>query len=244
VSRFRPGDEVLGAIGAGAYAELARAQEQCLVEKPEHVSFEEAAAVGIAGLTALQGLRDVLRVASGDRVLIIGASGGVGTYAVQVAKALGAVVTAVCSTRNVDQARALGADMVVDYEKDDITRTETRFDAIFDMPGNLTLRACKSLLAPGGRYVMVGGAKGDWLGPLFRIIRAKFLFAFGDKENANFTAASRADDLATLAGMLASGQIRSVIEDTFPLAEIAVPLDRQGGFHARAKTVIRIEGTI
>ncbi|MGH3651102.1 MAG: NAD(P)-dependent alcohol dehydrogenase [Acidimicrobiia bacterium] len=244
VTRFRVGDEVLGEIGAGAYAEFARAREDHLVLKPANVSFEAAAAVGVAGLTALQGLRDELAVRPGQKVLIIGASGGVGTFAIQVAKVLGAEVTAVCSTRNVDQARELGADHVVDYQKEDITRTGERFDAIFDMPGNLTLRSCRRLLAPGGVYAMVGGGKGSWTGPLFRIIRAMILFAFGDKRNTTFTAESRTDDLATLAELMSSGQIRSVIEDTYPLTEIAVPLDRQGRFHARAKTVINVEGTV
>lgn len=244
ITRFRVGDEVLGEIGAGAYAEFARAREDHLVLKPANVSFEEAAAVGVAGLTALQGLRDELGVRPGQKVLIIGGSGGVGTYAIQIAKVLGAEVTAVCSTRNVDQARELGADHVVDYQNQDIALTAERFDAIFDMPGNLTLRTCKRLLAPGGVYAMVGGGKGDWTGPLFRMIRALLLFAFGDKRNTTFTAESRTDDLATLAELLSSGQIRSVIEDTYPLAEIAVPLDRQGRFHARAKTVINVEGTV
>ncbi|HJQ77490.1 MAG TPA: NAD(P)-dependent alcohol dehydrogenase [Acidimicrobiia bacterium] len=244
VTRFRVGDEVLGEIVAGAYAEFARARDDHLVNKPANVSFEEAAAVGVAGLTALQGLRDELAVGPGQKVLIIGGSGGVGTYAIQVAKFLGAEVTAVCSTRNVDQARELGADHVVDYQKEDITLTAERFDAIFDIPGNLTLRSCKRLMAHGGVYAMVGGAKGSWTGPLFRMIRAMFLFAFGDKRNTTFTATSRADDLATLAELLSSGQIRSVIEDTYPLAEIAGLIDRQGRFHARAKTVIKVEGTV
>lgn len=244
VSRFQSGDPVFGEIGAGAYAEFAKAAERHLVSKPENVSFEAAAAIGVAGLTALQGMRDVLGVEPGQRVLINGASGGVGTYAIQIAKHLGAEVTAVCSTRNVDQARGLGADHVVDYQREDITSAPERFDAIFDIPGNHRLRACKGLLAPGGTYVMVGGPKGDWTGPLLRLIRGKLLFAVGDKKMANFVAESRADDLAELGTLLASGKIRSVIEDSFPLTEVGAPLDRQGAFHARAKTVIRVEGTV
>lgn len=244
VSRFQPGDQVFGEIGAGAYAEFARAAERHLVPKPENVSFEAAAGVGVAGLTALQGMRDVLGVQPGQKVLINGASGGVGTYAIQIAKVLGAEVTAVCSTRNVGQARELGADHVVDYRRDDITSTAERFDAMFDIPGNHRLLDCKRLLAPGGVYVMVGGPKGDWTGPLLRLLRGKLIFAAGDKETANFVAESRVDDLAELGALLSSGKIRSVVEDVLPLPEVGTALDRQGDFHARAKTVIRVEGTV
>lgn len=244
VSRFKPGDPVFGEIGAGAYAQFAKAAERHLAPKPEKVSFEAAAVVGVAGLTALQGMRDVLGVRPGQKILINGASGGVGTFAIQIAKVLGAEVTAVCSTRNVEQARHLGADHVVDYQRGDILSTPERFDAMFDIPGNHRLRDCKRLLAPGGVYLMVGGPKGDWTGPLVRLIRGKLIFALGDKKMANFVAESRSDDLAELGALLASGKIRSVIEDSFPLTEVGSPLDRQGTFHARAKTVIRVEGTV
>jgi NADPH:quinone reductase-like Zn-dependent oxidoreductase len=244
VTRFASGDEVFGSIGSGAYAEYAGVSETLVVPKPANVSFEAAAAVGVAGLTALQGLRDVGGLGSGESVLINGASGGVGTYAIQVARALGAHVTAVVSTRNVGQARDLGADVVIDYQKDDVTEAADRFEVIFDIPGNQSLRKLKRMLAPGGTYVMVGGPKHDWTGPLFRLIRGKFVFALGGKRDASFTAESRAEDLATLGQWLESGQIRSVIEDTFPLADVAIALDRQGQFHARAKTVINVEGTL
>lgn len=244
VTRLQPGDEVFGEIGAGAYAEFARGAEDHLVAKPENVSFEAAAVVGVAGLTAHQGLRDLLAVQPRQKVLVNGASGGVGTYAVQIAKALGAQVTAVCSTRNVDQARELGADHVVDYHQGDITQTSERFDAIFDIAGNHPLRACKRLMAPGGSYLVVGGPKGDWLGPIPRLLRGTFVFALGDKRHRFFVAKSRADDLAELGSLLSSGQVRSVIEDTFPLSDLAIPLDRQGQFHARAKTLIKVEGTL
>jgi NADPH:quinone reductase-like Zn-dependent oxidoreductase len=244
VTRFRPGDEVFGEIGAGAYAEFAKAAEDHLVVKPEKVSFEAAAAVGVAGLTALQGLRDLLGVQAGQKVLINGASGGVGTYAVQIAKALGAEVTAVCSTRNMDQARDLGADRVVDYQKDDITQTGERFHAMFDIAGNHPLHRCKRLLAPKGTYLMVGGPKGDWLGPIPRLLRGVFVFAMDGKKQRVFVAKSRADDLAELGSLLSSGQVRSVIENTYPLSEVAIPLDRQGQFHARAKTLIQVKGAV
>ena len=244
VARFEPGAEVFGEIGAGAYAEFAKAAEDHLVAKPENVSFEAAGAVGVAGLTALQGLRDVLEVTSGQKVLINGASGGVGTYAIQVAKALGAEVTAVCSTRNVEQARELGADTVVDYQREDFTQTDERFAALFDIPGNRPLRDCKRLLEHGGIYYVVGGPKGDWLGPIPRLLRGASVFAVGDRKQRIHTAVSRADDLAALGSLLSSGRIRSVIEEIYSLADIAIPLDRQGQFHARGKTVVDVEGTV
>ncbi|HUG32761.1 MAG TPA: NAD(P)-dependent alcohol dehydrogenase [Acidimicrobiia bacterium] len=242
VTRFEPGDAVFGEIGAGAYAEFTRAQERHLVPKPEGVGFAEAGVIGVAGLTALQGLRDVLGVQPGQSVLINGASGGVGTFAIQIAKVLGAEVTAVCSTRNVDQALALGADDVVDYQVEDVARSDRRFDAIFDIPGNHALRDCKRLLAQGGTYLMVGGPKGDWTGPLPRLIAAKAVFVVGGARSASFIATSNSEDLATLGNLLASKQIRSVIEDRFPLSDLALAIDRQGEFHARAKTLIDVEG--
>jgi NADPH:quinone reductase-like Zn-dependent oxidoreductase len=244
VTRFQPGDAVFGEIHHGGYAEYAVAKEEFLAAKPSGVSFEDTAAIGVAGLTALQGLRDVAGLKAGDRVLINGASGGVGTYAIQIAKVLGAEVTAVCSTRNVEQARRLGADHVVDYQREDITKSGKRFDVMFDLPGNHSLRDCKRLLAAGGTYVMVGGPKGNWTGPLFRLLAAKLLFLFSGESEANFTAASRREDLETLGEMLDSGQIDSVIEDRFFLRDIGIPLDRQGEFHARAKTVIAVQGGV
>lgn len=244
VTRLQPGDDVFGEIEAGAYAEFARASERHLVVKPDNVSFEAAGVVGVAGLTALQGVRDVLGVGSGQKVLINGASGGVGTYAIQIAKALGAEVTAVCSTRNVAQAKELGADTVVDYQKEDFTRTDVRFPAFLDVAGNRSLRDCKRLLAERGTYYAVGGPKGDWLGPIPRLVRGALVFAPGGKKQRAHVAVSRTDDLEELGSLLSSGRMRSVIEDTYPLAEIAIPLDRQGEFHARAKTAISVEGTV
>ncbi len=244
VTRLAPGDEVFGSIGSGAYAEYAVASEDHLVVKPPTVGHLEAGVVGIAGLTALQGLRDVLSVQEGQRLLINGASGGVGTYAIQVGKALGAEVTAVCSTRNTDQAQRLGADDVVDYEKTDITKSPARYDAFFDIAALHSVRVCARLLRPGGSYVMVGGPKGDWTGPLFRLIRGKLVFSLSRSSMGNFVAASRSDDLDELGAMLASGRLHSVIEETVPLSEVGVALDRQGAFHARAKTAVLVEGAL
>src|SRR5437899_6365404 len=163
VTDLAPGDEVFGGRN-GAFAEYVSATN--LVRKPANVSFEEAATMGIAGLTALQGLRDHGVLQPGERVLINGASGGVGTLAVQIAKALGARVTAVCSTRNVEQTRSLGADRVVDYTREDFTRSGERYDLIFDNAGTRSWRACKRVLAPGGAVVLVGGPIGTVLGPM------------------------------------------------------------------------------
>lgn len=241
VSHFEVGDEVFGEIRAGAYAEYARAKEDHLALKPKGVSLQDAATVGMAGLTALQGLRDVAAVRPGQKVLINGASGGVGTHAIQIAKVLGAEVTAVCSTRNVELARSLGADHVVDYTKEDFTSTEDRFDVMFDLPGNRPLRDCKRLLAPGGTYVMVGGPKGNWTGPLSRLLTARLLFLFGDKSDTNFTAASRRADLECLGRLLETGEIRPVIEKSIPLRDVGTAVDEQGRFHARGKTVVTAE---
>jgi NADPH:quinone reductase-like Zn-dependent oxidoreductase len=244
VTRFSPGDRVFGAIGIGAYAEFARAGEGHLTIVPSGVGLAEAGAVGIAGLTALQGLRDVMGVGEGQRLLVNGASGGVGTFAIQIGKALGAEVTAVCSTRNVEQARRLGADEVLDYEKTDVTKSAARFDAFFDIAGNHRLRECARLLEPGAIYVMVGGPKGNWTGPLLRMIRGRLVFAFGGKRTDNFVAESREPDLAQLGAWLASGQLSTVIEETVPLGEVGAALDRQGAFHARAKTAVLVEGAV
>lgn len=244
VTRFKVEDEVFGDIGVGAYAEYARAKENHLAIKPGQVTFQDTAAVPTAGLTALQGLRDVAMVEPGQRVLINGASGGVGTYAVQIAKVFGAELTAVTSTRNVDQTHELGADRVVDYTRENIVAGDERYDVLFDGPGNHSLVDCRRLLAPGGTYIMVGGPKHDWTGPLFRMIRGNLVFAFGNRSHRLVNETSNADDLTTLGEMLSSGQIRSMVEDSYPLAEVGPALDRQGQFHARGKTVVTVEGAL
>jgi NADPH:quinone reductase-like Zn-dependent oxidoreductase len=161
VRQFKPGDEVFGGR-TGSFAEYVLMLEKNLILKPENLSFEQAGAVQIAGLTALQGLRDAGKLQAGQNVLINGASGGVGTFAVQIGKALGAQVTGVCSTRNVDLVRSLGADHVIDYTKDDFTKGAERYDLILDMVGNKGLLACRRALKPDGKYIMIGGPKGRW----------------------------------------------------------------------------------
>lgn len=240
VTRFKVGDHVFGDVGTGGYAEYAIAPEAALARKPAKVTFDQAAAVPVAGLTAVQGLRDVGSLQPGQQVLINGASGGVGTFAIQIAKALGAEVTAVCSTRNVESARSLGADHVVDYTKEDYSRREERFDLMFDIVGTGPIGDCKRMLKPGGRYVVVGGPKGKWLGPIPRLLKAKLAFLRGGRTMGFFVAKASAADLEYLASLMDSGQMTPLVEATYPLAETARALERFGQGHAQGKTVITI----
>lgn len=239
VTRFKPGDDVFGEVGGG-YAEYAVARPKTLALKPANVTFEQAAAVPVAALTALQGLRDHGRIQPGQRVLINGASGGVGTFAVQIAKALGAEVTAVCSTGNVDTARSLGAGKVIDYTKTDFTESERDYDLMLDIAGTRSLSGCMSVLADTGRYIVVGGPKGRWLGPLPRLGRAKLAFLRGDRTMGFFVASPNDKDLTTLAEWMEAGSLVPVIEATYPLSEVPDALRRFGQGHARAKTVITV----
>ena len=239
VTRLQPGDEVFGAVG-GSFAEYATGREKNLVHKPGRVSFEEAASVPIAAVTALQGLRDKGGLQAGHHVLVNGASGGVGTFAVQIAKALGAEVTAVCSTRNVETVTAIGADRVVDYTKDDFTKTADRYDVILDNVGNRSVLACRRLLKPEGRYVMVSGPRRAVLGPMVRIARAKLLFLFGGRDASFFVAQFNEADLTFLAGLLESGEVEPVIERTFELSGAAEALAYMGEGHARGKLVVTV----
>lgn len=243
VTRFQPGDAVFGEIHSGAYAEYAVAAESLLSHKPETVSFEDAAAVGVAGLTALQFLRDIARVRPGQRVLINGAAGGVGTYAIQIAKVLGAEVTGVCSTRNIDQALDLGADHVVDYTVANPLETDERYDVVLDMAGTRSLLATKRVMTPNGVYCMVGGSKNRWVGPIPRLVWGTLNFMFSSRSQKVYTAVSKSEDLAYLGELLESGAIRSVIEARYPLEELTTPLERQGSFHSRGKTVIEIHNS-
>lgn len=240
VKRLKPGDEVFGET-SGAFAEYAAVAEQDLAMKPANLSFEEAAAVPVAGLTALQGLRDWAKMQAGQKVLINGASGGVGTFAVQIARALGAgEVTGVCSTRNVEAVMELGADRVIDYTEEDFTRTGEQYDLVFDGPGNRSFRDLRRVLAPGAVYVLIGGPKGGWIQPIPVLVKMKVLAMFFDFEAANDVAKSRLDDLQVLGDWLQSGQIKSVIDCSYKLEEIPDALSYQGTFHARAKMVVTV----
>ena len=240
VTRFQPGDEVFG-IGKGAFAEYARAPENKLAPKPANLTFEQAAAVAISGLTALQGLRDHGRVEPGQKVLITGASGGVGTFAVQLAKAFGAEVTGVCSTTKVDMVRALGADRVIDYTREDFADGQRRYDVILDIGGNPSLSRLRRALAPKGTLVIVGGETGGrWLGGYDRQLRALLLSRFVSQKLATFISRENYQDLIALKELIESGKITPVIDRTYPLTEApqAIRYLEQG--HARGKLVITI----
>ncbi|MFV1962939.1 MAG: NAD(P)-dependent alcohol dehydrogenase [Acidimicrobiia bacterium] len=240
VTRFQPGDDVFGDVGSGAYAEYVTGSERSLALKPDNVTFEQAAAVPVAGLTALQGLRDKGQIQSGQHVLINGASGGVGTFAVQIAKSLGAEVTAVCSTKNVDAARSLGADHVIDYTQEDFVQSGRRYDLMFDLPGNRSLADCKRVLKSNGTYLLVGGSKRRWVGPLPRLFRAKLAFLVGNRRMDWLLAKANNEDLGLLAGLLESGEVTPVIERRYELSDVPEALRRFGDGHAQGKTVITV----
>lgn len=240
VTAFAPGDEVFGTT-LGAWAEYAPAREMRLAHKPPSVSFEDAAAAPVAGITALQALRDHGRVQPGQKVLINGASGGVGTYAVQLAKILGADVTAVCSPRNVETARALGADRVIDYSTDDFTRCGERHDVMLDIAGSRPFLHCRSALTPDAAFVVVGAkmsAKG--LGPIPTIARRKVASIGRSQRAAFFVAKIEQDDLRFLGELLANGRLRSVIDRRYGLEQVPEALDYLGEGHARGKIVITV----
>jgi NADPH:quinone reductase-like Zn-dependent oxidoreductase len=240
VTAFEPGDEVFGRCGAG-FAEYAISDGgDPLARKPAGVTFEEAAAVPVAGITALQGLRDHGALHPGQRVLINGASGGVGTFAVQIAKALGAHVTAVCSTANVELARSLGADRVVDYGQEDFTRSDERYDLMFDNAGSRSWPACKRVLEPNATVVLVGGPKGRLLGPLGHIGAMKLGSMPGDRKTVFFVAKLNPQDLGVLGGLLEAGTVKPVIDRRYELSEIAAALQYLGAGHAQGKVIITI----
>ena len=239
VTEFKPGDEVFGTSGA-AWAEYAPAREVRLVRKPANVSFEEAAAVPVAALTALQALRDKGGVQPGQKVLINGASGGVGTFAVQIAKALGADVTAVCSTRNVDQTRALGADRVVDYTQEDFTRLSERHELMIDIAGSKPFRKFRRVLTPEATVVIVGAKfpSNKGIGPLGHMI-GTILGALGRSQKAKFFISKiNKDDLELLGQWLEAGKIKPVVDRSYELSQAADALRYLGEGHARGKVII------
>ena len=240
VTRFQPGDEVFG-IGKGAYAEYARAPEAKLAPRPAAVTFEQAAAVAISGITALQGLRDQGRVAEGQKVLIIGASGGVGTYAVQIAKAFGAEVTAVCSTTKVDLVRSIGADHVIDYTRDDFADGKHHYDLILDIGGNSSLSHLRRALTSTGTLVMVGGEGGGrWLGGLDRQLRALLLSPFVSQKLKLKVPSENHEDMLVLAELIEAGKVRPVIDRSYPLSEVPKAIRYVEEGHARGKVVITV----
>src|SRR5437016_2898854 len=219
VTQFKPGDEVFGGRG-GAFAEyVCRRAEGAVALKPANLTFEQAASVNIAGITALQALRDKGKVQPGQKVLINGASGGVGTFAVQIAKTFGADVTGVCSTRNVDLVRSLGADHVIDYTKEDFAKGTERYDVILDNVPNHSLSECRRILNPKGKYVMIGGGGPNdnrWVGPFGRVINTLLLSPFIRQKMGMMMADANQKDLTVLADLMQSGKVKPVIDRTYP----------------------------
>jgi len=244
VTRFKPGDEVFGGHH-GAFSQYVTVHEdRAVVLKPANLTFEQAASIPIAAITALQGLRDKGKLQPGQKVLINGASGGVGTYAVQIAKWLGAHVTGVCSTRNIDMVRSLGADEVIDYTKDDFTRGERRYDIILDNVGNRGLLECRRVLAPRGIYVLIGGGKSGeqgLLGPLWGPVRMFLLSPFVKQEMGLFMADMKQDDLAILGDLMQSGKVTPVIDKRYDFHELPEAMRYLEEGHARGKVVVTLD---
>jgi len=237
VTQFQPGEEVFGGAG-GAFAEYVCVPEDRIVLKPANLTFEQAAAVPVAGFTALQGLRDKGQIQPGHRVLINGASGGVGTFAVQIAKSFGAEVTGVCSTRNVDRIRSIGADQVIDYTQDDFTRSGQRYDLLLDMVGSRSLSECRRALSPRAVYVSVGASMGDWVGPLIHISKVLLASLFGSQKMVMMLARQSKKDLIVLQELLEAGKVTPVIDRRYELSEVPEALRYLGEGHAQGKIVI------
>jgi NADPH:quinone reductase-like Zn-dependent oxidoreductase len=241
VTRFRPGDEVFGAA-SGAFGEFVKFREDRGVAlKPANVSFEQAAAVPIAGITALQGIRDVGQLRAGQKILINGASGGVGPFAVQIAKAMGAEVTGVCSARNADMVRSIGADFVIDYKSQNFTELDKRYDVILDNVGNHSLSDLRKVMAPEGRLVIVGtSSSGNFLGPLWRPLMSRVVNPFVSQELETLMATNKQDDMVALAELMRTGEITPVVDRVFSLREIREAIEYSETGHARAKIVIDV----
>lgn len=241
VTRFRPGDEIFGGAN-GSFAEyLVVSQDHAVALKPNNVSFEEAASVAIAGVTALQAVRDSGRLEAGQKVLINGASGGVGTFAVQIAKAMGAEVTGVSSNRNTELVRGIGADHVIDYTQENFTQQDLRYDLIIDMVSNHSLGELRDVMAPGGRLVMVGSNnEGNFIGPLLRPLAAALINPFVSQDLKPFLATMKQDDMVALAELMRVGEIRPVLDQEFSLREIRDAIDYSETGRARGKIVIDV----
>jgi NADPH:quinone reductase-like Zn-dependent oxidoreductase len=244
VTQFKPGDEVFGGRG-GAFAEyVCPRANRAVALKPANLTFEQAASVNIAGITALQALRDKGQIQPGQKVLINGASGGVGTFAVQIAKSFGADVTGVCSTRNVDLVRSLGADHVIDYTKEDFAKSEQRYDVILDNVPNHSLSECRRILNPKGKYVMIGGGGPNdsrWVGPFGRVIHTLLLSPFVSQKMGMMMADASQKDLTVLADLIQSGKVKPVIDRTYKLSDLPAAIAYLEQGHARGKVVITLE---
>lgn len=239
IQNFKPGDKVIGDLsdfGFGGFAEYAVAPEKALISKPVNISFEDAAAIPLAAITALQTLRNKGNIQKGQNVLIVGSSGGVGTFAVQLAKYFGAIVTAVCSTKNIEQASTLGADYIIDYTREDFTKSDKRYDIILAVNGNYPLFAYKRILKKNGIYVMVGGA-------LMQIIKTLLfgkLMSFGSKKMRSLFAKSNQKDLEYIVKLVEDGEIKPVIEKRYSLNKTADAMRYVSEGHTRGKVVITV----
>ena len=240
VTRFKPGDEVFGA-STGSYAEYAAASEDELALKPTNLTFEQAATVPMAGLVALQAIRDHGKVRAGQTVLVNGASGGIGSFAVQIAKALGAEVTAVASTRNQELVRSVGADHVIDYTKDDFTSSGKRYDVILDNVSNHSLSSLRRALTATGVLIPNGGNFGNrWFASAGRLIRATVLFRFGTQRLGRFLVSTNHDDLVVLKELIEAGKVTPVLGGTYPLSHAGKAIDHVGAGHAQGKVAITV----
>jgi NADPH:quinone reductase-like Zn-dependent oxidoreductase len=241
VTRFRPGDEVFGFVGSGGFAEYVSAPEKLLAVKPANLSFQQAATVPLAAVTALQGLRDAGEIRSGQRVLIVGASGGVGTFAVQIAKWYGAEVTGVCSTRNLEMVRSIGADQVIDYTREDFTRSGQKYDLIFQLAGTASPSSCRRVLTPKGTLVLSSGdSPGRFIGPVDRIIKAVLLSLFIGQTLSPLDTRPSSKDLEFLRELIEAGSVTPVIDRTYPLSEAADAIRYLETGRARGKVVISV----
>lgn len=240
IKKFKPGDEVIGElsnVGFGGFAQYAVALETVLIHKPANISFEEAAALPMASVTALQGLRDIGHIQRGQHVLIVGSSGGVGTFAVQLGQYFGAIVTGVCSTKHVEQTKILGADSVIDYKRENFAKTNRTYDLILAINGNYPLSLYKRMLNPNGRSVMVGGT----LSQIFKSMLFARLMSFGSKKMRMLMAKSNQQDLAYIASLVERGDVTPVIDKQFPLDRTADAMRYIAEGHAKGKILIHVE---
>ena len=239
VEQFRPDDEVFG-FCTGGFAEYVCTTQDWLARKPANITFEQAAAVPSSAVATLQGLRDQGQLQPGQKVLINGASGGVGTFAVQIAKSLGAEVTAVCSTRNVDAARSMGAGHVIDYTREDFTRTGERHDLMLDVAANRTLADCRRALTPRGTYALIGGGHGRWVGGLPRFFTTRAMSPFVSQRMRAFFATRSHEDLVYVKNLLESGKVTPIIDRTYALSETSQAISYIEEGHAQGKVVITV----
>ena len=241
VARFRPGDEVFGYVASGGFAEYVSAPVERLALKPSNLSYEQAAAVPLAAVTALQGLRDVGQIRSGERVLVVGASGGVGTFAVQIAKHFGADVTGVCSTWNLEMVRSIGADRVIDYTREDFTRGAQKYDLIVQLAGTASPAACRRALTPDGTLVLSSGdSPGRLIGPVGRIIKAVLMAPFVRQKLRPLNTKPSSTDLQFLSELIEADRVTPVIDRTYPLSEVADAIRYLETGRARGKVVISV----